>query len=178
MLQPGCRVDVLSLLNDNKTHESVSRTILQNIKITAVGRSTSAQPPVDANGNPLPPANDITLLCTPHQAQVLELAALTGRPWFVLRSMRDGQESPMEGTTLAELRGDDAQASNDTTPQITQTTAAPVQATSFDAAPPTVKRVVQVIRGGTDSHVTFITAAPPGVTADTDPGTFAAPDTH
>ena len=73
MLQPGCRVDVLSLLNDIKTHESVSKTILQNIKITAVGRSTSATPPVDANGNPLPMANDITLLCTPHQAQVLNL---------------------------------------------------------------------------------------------------------
>ena len=70
----------------------------------------------DANGNPLPPANDITLLCTPHQAQVLELAALTGRPWFVLRSMRDGEEAPMEGTTLAELRGDDDAREHDPNP--------------------------------------------------------------
>ena len=179
MLQPGCRVDVLSLLNDNKTHESVSRTILQNIKITAVGRSTSATPPVDANGNPLPPANDITLLCTPHQAQVLELAALTGRPWFVLRSMRDGEESPMEGTTLAELRGDDTQGNNDSAPQVVQTNVTPTptaQPTSFDAAPSTIKRTVQVIRGGADSHVTFVLPAPRGITADLDNQTQVVPD--
>ena len=178
MLQPGCRVDVLSLLNDNKTHESVSRTILQNIKITAVGRSTSATPPVDANGNPLPPANDITLLCTPHQAQVLELAALTGRPWFVLRSMRDGEEAPMEGTTLAELRGDDTQGNGDQTPQVVQSVApATAEPTSFDAAPATIKHTVQIIRGGADSHVTFVLPAPRGVTADTDQ-TQVLPDTH
>jgi pilus assembly protein CpaB len=183
MLQPGCRVDVLSLLNDIKTHESVSKTILQNIKITAVGRSTSASPPVDANGNPLPPPNDITLLCTPHQAQVLELAALTGKPWFVLRSMRDGAESPMEGTTLAELRGDDAQA-NDITQTQTQTqpqttpTLAPTEATSFDAAPATIKHTVQVIRGGTDSKVTFVTPAPRGITAEGDNESTVAPETH
>jgi pilus assembly protein CpaB len=180
MLQPGCRVDVLSLLNDNKTHESVSRTILQNIKITAVGRSTSNTPQVDANGNPLPPANDITLLCTPHQAQVLELAALTGRPWFVLRSMRDGEESPMEGTTLAELRGDDTQGNSDPAPQVVQTAVTPTptaQSTSFDAAPATIKHTVQIIRGGNDSHVTFVLPAPRGVTADTDQ-TQAVPDTH
>jgi pilus assembly protein CpaB len=183
MLQPGCRVDVLSLLNDIKTHESVSKTILQNIKITAVGRSTSATPPVDANGNPLPPANDITLLCTPHQAQVLELAALTGKPWFVVRSMRDGAESPMEGTTLAELRGDDAQA-NDITQTQTQTqpqttpTLAPTEATSFDAAPATIKHTVQVIRGGTDSKVTFVTPAPRGITAEGDNESTVAPETH
>jgi pilus assembly protein CpaB len=180
MLQPGCRVDVISLLNDNKTHENVSRTILQNIKITAVGRATSAQPAVDANGNPLPPSNDITLLCTPHQAQVLELAALTGRPYFALRSMRDGVESPMEGTTLAELRGDDNQGSSEQTQQVVQSTAPTsptTPATSFDDTPTTVKHTVQVIRGGAESHVTFLVPAPRGVTAETDQ-TPILQDTH
>ncbi len=183
MLQPGCRVDVIGLLNDNKTHESVSRTILQNIKITAVGRATSAQPAVDANGNPLPPSNDITLLCTPHQAQVLELAALTGRPYFALRSMRDGVETPMEGTTLAELRGDDSQGnSSEQTQQVVQSTApntptATTPQTSFDDTPTTIKRTVQVIRGGAESHVTFLVPAPRGVTAETDQ-TPVLQDTH
>ena len=60
-------------------------------------------------------ANNITLLCTPKQAQTLQLATMAGRPWFVLRSGSDGKELPLDGTTMAELRGE-----NNVTDQITR----------------------------------------------------------
>ena len=94
--------------------------------------------------------------------------------------MRDGAESPMEGTTLAELRGDDARQMTSHRPssrshKLLRPWLRP-KLTSFDAAP---RRSVQrqVIRGGADSKVTFVTPAPRGITAGTDDST-AVPDMH
>src|SRR5207245_7714987 len=38
LLVPGCRVDVVSTLNDQQTKVSVARTIVQNVKVLAVGQ--------------------------------------------------------------------------------------------------------------------------------------------
>src|SRR5207237_3728643 len=82
MLTPGCHVDVISIVHDEKAGQNVARTILQNIKVEAVGRSLTATPP-PADGQqqqgqqPQGAPNNVTLLCTPKQAQVLELATTT-----------------------------------------------------------------------------------------------------
>lgn len=164
MLIPGCRVDILTAVHDAKTNENFTRTILQNMKVTAVGRAFTNTPPPDGQPAP-PPANNITLLCTPHQAQVIQLACINGKPWFVLRSSRDGIQTPLEGTTLAELRGDDSNA--DATPGA-QATADPQSGS--DGQPVTVKRIIQVLRGGAETNVTFVTPASRVVTSvDTGP---------
>jgi pilus assembly protein CpaB len=165
MLEPGCRVDLICNINDPKTHESMSKTILQNVKITAIGRNVSPQHPVD--GQPLPPpANNVTLLVTPKQAQTLELATMSSRPWLVLRSGRDNQELNIEPLPLSMLRGD-----TDTDPQAAQPTAtAPVvppnpfgvadEAPAPEPQPTTVRRTVTFIKNGVESQVSFMIPAP------------------
>jgi pilus assembly protein CpaB len=171
MLVPGCRVDVLTALRDPKTESTVARTILQNIKVTAVGRTVSNTPPAPG-APPAPPANNITLLVTPQQAQVLELASLMGRPWLVLRSGRDQQADPVEGTSLSDLRGDAATAT--TQPAIAASPAPATQPAVADAttpaAPTTVKHVMEVLHGETEADVTFVlpAPAPAPITAGTD----------
>ena len=167
MLEPGCRVDLVSNLNDPKTHENVCRTVLQDVKIGAIGRNVTAQHPVE--GQPLPPpSNSITLLLTPKQVQTLQLAAMTSRPWLVLRGSKDNQEVSLASTTLAELRNDPTEGS-DPTPQVQ-----PVTTTSTDTVPSpwtpvidaqpeqptTIRRTVTFIRNGVETTQTFTIPAP------------------
>jgi pilus assembly protein CpaB len=187
MLEPGCRVDLVAVMRDDKSKESVARTVLQNIKISAIGRSTA---PVEAApGQPLPPpANSVTILVTPQQVQSLELASMSGRPWLVLRSTRDGAEVPIEGTTLSEVLGHSAQDQNATdstdpnagttaaagtpvptpTPTVTPTVT-PVVSTTTDTAtqpqqpqqPQYTRRTVSIIREGVESTYTFMIPVTP-----------------
>jgi pilus assembly protein CpaB len=195
MLTPGSHVDVISVVRDDKVHESVARTILQNIKVQAVGRSLSTASSSDGDNKGA--ANNITLLCTPKQAQVLQLSTIASRPWFVLRSGADGKELPVEGTTMAELRGDSADqpdtetASTDTptsptAPDIFSPSPQPATPAVINVAPPAqpaaeapaqpvvTRRVVQVYRGGTESQVTFVVPAQRTATADVP----LTPETH
>ncbi len=176
MLEPGCRVDVVSVMQDPKAHSSFARTVLQNIKVSAIGRTISPVHP--APGQPVPPpSNSVTLLCTPKQAQQLQLAANTGRPWLVLRSTRDGAEVPVENTSMAELTGlSDAPAADptadaaDAAPPVpmvapaaaptTNPTTAPSVATAAPLIPATVRRSITMINGGIESQVTVTVPNP------------------
>jgi pilus assembly protein CpaB len=173
MLCPGCHIDVISVLNDEKTHESIARTILQDLKISAVGHSFTPNPTPPGPGESAPPpSNAITVLCTPKQAQVLQLALIAGRPWFVLRSTDDGKELPVEGTTMAELRGDSDQntAVAEAPVALPSRTISTEAAVPVDAPPAVTKRIVQILRGGAESQVTFIIPVPPaGVSVDATP---------
>jgi pilus assembly protein CpaB len=168
MLQPGCRVDLISLVRDDKTHESVARTILQNIKVTAIGRATSPQHA--SEGQPLPPpANSVTLLCTPRQAQSLQMATSAGRPWLALRSTRDVQEVPLDVTTLADLRGNsdgngDSAVTN-TSLQTQSTSNDPNNSSDSESQQTTIRRTIKTIRGGVESQVIFNVPVPRGISA-------------
>jgi len=170
-IEPGCRVDLISTLNDPKTHEVCSKTILQNIKVTAIGRSVTAPKP--AEGQPAaPPSNSVTLLVTPKQAQTLELACTQGRPWLALRSFRDNTEARLEPTPASMLR-DDVQDSGETA--ITNQTPGSKNWLTPVADPTTIRRTVTFIKNGVESQVTFAVPAPASVNVNTDttpiPGT-------
>lgn len=82
---------MIQTMRNDKTGESVARTIVQNVKVTAVGqRHQEGQDP----GN-----RSITVLVTPQQAELLQLACATGRPYMSLRSGND--------LSLVETRRDD-----------------------------------------------------------------------
>ncbi len=163
MLEPGCRVDVVSMLNDPKTHESMTKTILQYIKILAIGRNTT--PPHPVEGQPLPPpANSVTLLVTPKQAQTLALASSASRPNLVLRYGRDNTEVALEGTGIAQLRGDPTdgeaagnQASNASTPAPSNAANpfAVIAEQPQEEKPTTQRRTVTFIKNGVEQQVTF-----------------------
>ncbi len=167
MLEPGSRVDVVSCLHDDKGKQQVARTVLQYIKVSAVGRNIAPSHP--APGQPVPPpSSNVTLLCTPKQAQTLELATNSGRPWLILRATRDGVEVPLESTTMAELQGNaNASAEPATAAATTKPAADPVAgladpvpatpvasaAVAVAAVPATVNQTVTVITGGVVSHM-------------------------
>lgn len=180
MLEPGCRVDLLSTLNDPKSHEAMAKTILQNVRISAIGRNTTKPHPVD--GQPIPPpTNNVTLFVTPKQAQTLELACMSGRPWLVLRSNGDNQQVALEGTTLGSVRGDPADTDAQNTPGAAPTAPTPTATPNTTnqspftpiaevvqaEKPTTYKRTVTIIEEGVEREVTMTLPIPHTETADT-----------
>ncbi len=85
LLQPGSRVDVL-FTRPGSMAEAETSTILQNVKVLAVGRSIQPNQPVDPKLAKMPV---ITLLVNPEEAQKLELAKNEGRISLTLRNPLD-----------------------------------------------------------------------------------------
>jgi Flp pilus assembly protein CpaB len=172
-LTPGCHVDLLSNINDPKTHQTLTKTILQDVKIGALGRNITTPHPIE--GQPLPPpANTATLFLTPEQAQILQVAAMTSRPWFELRGSREKGQVALAPMSAGKLIG----ADDDSTPTTDQATAAPAPKTDrglfepvADTAAPepkTVTRTFTIIRGGVEQKTSFTVATPTAPHADPD----------
>ncbi len=160
LLRPGSRVDIISLLRDDNRGETVSRTIVQNVKVTAVGQQTSPNPSNPNEGIP----NSVTLMTTPEEAQKLQLASQGGRPWLVLRNMRDQLQLELAGTRQSDLRGDN----NVVDPFAPTVVPVHIEESPVEVKPaepvaevpqpvrPTVRhRTVKLIRGGQESNVVF-----------------------
>jgi pilus assembly protein CpaB len=153
LLIPGCRVDMISTIQNGESGESISRVIVQNVKVTAVGRSmaTGNEPSAEA-------AKSVTLLVTPKEAETIGLALTVGsRPRLLLRNEGDKNLSSGQGVTLAELRGATSRKPatlEKTTPATVNPPAAPT-AQSARTSHPANERTVQVIRGGVESSVTM-----------------------
>jgi pilus assembly protein CpaB len=90
LIQPGSRVDVLFTRPGNMT-EAITSTILQNVKVLAVGRITQVGQTVDPRAPKMPVA---TLVVTPAEAQKLELAKNQGKISLVLRNPQDSTATP------------------------------------------------------------------------------------
>ena len=120
-LVPGCRVDVVSSFNGDANGEMVSRTIVQNVKVTALGSRRAAENEQAGNGNNAGAQNQVksvTLLATPREAEAIELATATGRPRLILRSGKDGETLPSDGISVAELRHGSATPKKDPFQQV------------------------------------------------------------
>jgi pilus assembly protein CpaB len=167
MITPGSRVDVISTIQGNNG-DSVARTIVQNIKVTAIGqRTSSAQSDPKAPGDPsLEAYKSVTLLCSPEDAEAIELAASVGRPRLVLRSSRDTQLATTDGITLAELRRGIVKAGADpfVTPVVAPTTRPSNGAGTWDDL---TRRTVKVIRAGVETTVSMIVDQGNGAQNDT-----------
>ena len=123
MLVPGCRVDVVSVIRDEKDKQ-LSRTIVQNVEVRAVGRQISkamtAPPAPTADAPHVPVANNVTLLVTPEQAEAIQLASIGAPPWLVLRNGKDETPVESDGVTLADLRGDELKKFDNDAPGTTE----------------------------------------------------------
>ena len=94
-LKPGCRVDVAAVLNVRPTNgpsETISKIILQDITVGAVGQSLTGEGDSATNLS-----RSITLLVKPEEVAVLHLAASQGKLRLAMRHYEDvgvsGQES-------------------------------------------------------------------------------------
>jgi pilus assembly protein CpaB len=154
---PGCHVDVVQTLKDEKTGLPTARTLVQNVKVTAVGTRHNPQ---DGDGG----GRSVTLLVTPAQAELLELASSIGRPRFALRGGNDLSVVETKGITYTELMGHHTSRVDEyvsAVPPTPTTQPATVQTSSnVTTRPSNVDReddqwTVEIIRGGAASEVKF-----------------------
>lgn len=95
LLQPGSRVDVL-FTRPGSMAEAETSTILQNVKVLAVGHAIQPNQVVDPKASKMPV---ITLVVTPEEAQKLELAKNEGKISLTMRNPLDGQNN-MDGSPM------------------------------------------------------------------------------
>ncbi|MEN6406419.1 MAG: Flp pilus assembly protein CpaB [Thermoguttaceae bacterium] len=112
LILPGDRVDVMiHLIRDanRDIRETVTRTILQDIKVFAVNDVVDLEKEKDGAGRSIA-AKTISLLVTPEQAAKVMLAAQMGSVNLVMRSPDDDQQGPNVQARPSELLGMDGQA--------------------------------------------------------------------
>jgi pilus assembly protein CpaB len=85
LIQPGSRVDVV-FTRPGSMAEAITSTILQNVRVLAIGRTLSVGGPADPKA---PKASAATLVVTPVDAQKLELAKNQGKISLTLRNPQD-----------------------------------------------------------------------------------------
>jgi pilus assembly protein CpaB len=152
LLVPGCRVDLISLLHNTETNEDVSRTIVENLKVSAVGQRMGVSKEADEQNKGF---RSVTLIASPVEAETIQLAASTGRPWLSLRSSKDTLKVQGRGVTAAQLMhntnaGGDPfifAAHNSSTQPSTQPSRATAETMRV--------RSVKVIKAGQETTVTF-----------------------
>lgn len=99
LLQPNSRVDVL-FTRPGSMAEAITSTILQNVRVLAVGRITQVGQTVDPKAPKVPVA---TLVVTPEQAQKLELAKNQGKISLSLRNPLDPSQAQNPGPITTEV---------------------------------------------------------------------------
>jgi pilus assembly protein CpaB len=101
-IHPGNRVDVLMTLGTGKTYAPVTKTILENVLVLAVGSETKERKGYEEKSSP---TDVITLEVTPEEAEKLALAVTEGRLQLALRNFSDTEKAVTQGTTLSNLLG-------------------------------------------------------------------------
>ena len=101
-IHPGNRVDILMTLGTGRTFNPVTKTILENILVLAVGSETRERKGSEEKSSP---TDVITLEVTPEEAEKLALAATEGRLQLALRNFSDTENVVTHGTTVSTLVG-------------------------------------------------------------------------
>jgi pilus assembly protein CpaB len=99
-IHPGNRVDVLITLATGKTSTPVTKTILENILVLAVGPETKEKRGIEERSSSV---DVITLEVTPQEAEKLALAATEGKLQLVLRNYSDTESVLTQGTSISNL---------------------------------------------------------------------------
>ncbi len=93
-IQPGCRVDVVGYFTVNRAgkQEMISRTVLENAEVAAVGQRLVASngDEKDAKGNAPKQARAVTLFVKPEYVTALHLAEQRGKIKLSMRGDEDG----------------------------------------------------------------------------------------
>ncbi len=92
-VRPEDHVDILAT-DEPGSGPAEARTVLQNVRLLAVGGNTSPDPPA-ASSSASGGAAHVTVAVTPAQAQMLVLAAARGHLHLALRAIGDGSETPI-----------------------------------------------------------------------------------
>jgi pilus assembly protein CpaB len=99
LIQPGSRVDVL-FTRPGSMAEAITSTILQNVRVLAIGRTLAISQTVDPKA---PKATAATLVVSPQEAQKLELAKNQGKISLTLRNPQDTASADSGGPMTTEV---------------------------------------------------------------------------
>src|SRR3954464_10312282 len=158
LLVPGCRVDLHSTLPHQQTQISIARTIVQDVKVHAVGQRLTVNNAGAKNESAMSAeasvARSVTLLVKPREAEAIELASSSGRTRLVLRGSFDEGLRQGEGVSVAELLGSRPQNVQQVVQPVIENPATQpanpievaVQQPEYEP-PQTRKHVVEFIRG-------------------------------
>ncbi|MCS7239294.1 MAG: Flp pilus assembly protein CpaB [Thermoguttaceae bacterium] len=103
LIRPGDRVDLLVFIQRNLQRgipETVTRTVLQDVKVFAVGDQFDLQ---EAENKRSIAARSVSLLVTPRQAEILMLATELGSIRLSLRSHADDSVVELPGSSPRDL---------------------------------------------------------------------------
>ncbi len=155
LIQPRSHVDVL-FTRPGSTADAVTTTILQDVTVLAIGRTTESNsaatpvPTTTATNQTAPRPTAATLLVTPEQTRVIELAKNQGRISLALRNPLD-KSSAADNSATTSTALYNGFVPKDTRAAAAEKPPAPkvVEKVIEKKEPP--KRVVDVFRG--DKHV-------------------------
>lgn len=100
LVRPGNFVDIMTTLRTpNQGDDSISKVILQNVKVIATGQVTISNEKNEKVGV----VPTVTVLTTLEQAERLSLASTEGKVRLVLRNFEDQAEIQTEGVRLSSL---------------------------------------------------------------------------
>jgi pilus assembly protein CpaB len=161
-IHPGNRVDVLITLGAGRTYAPVTKTILENVLVLAVGSETKEKKGFEEKSSP---TDVITLEVTPGEAEKLALAVTEGRLQLSLRNFSDTENVVTQGTTLSTLLGSYSQGSTKEARPVARREVEVRKPVSQGATPPAVEKkvefekpaafTVELIKGSKVSEVKF-----------------------
>ena len=104
LIQPNSRVDVMSVIRDQKSNQNVAKLFMANMRVLSVGTQDTRT----VDNRPISAAM-VALEATPVEAERLAIAQAEGRIQLVLRGYGDPDSLKTEGAktadVLAQLRG-------------------------------------------------------------------------
>lgn len=154
-VRPEDHVDILAT-DEPGSGPAEARTVLQNVRLLAVGGNTSPDPPA-ASASPAASggAAHVTVAVTPAQAQMLVLAAARGHLHLSLRAIGDGSETPIPALPAPVLREPPRLASSsERKPKIMPLPPLPVMPVPRPIAAPPAPVSIVVIKGTVSQTVT------------------------
>jgi len=101
-IHPGSRVDVLITVGTGRTSHPITKIVLENLLVLAVGPETKDKKGLEER---VSPADVITLEVTPEEAEKLAMAAVEGKIQLALRNFNDTENVSTPGVTVASLLG-------------------------------------------------------------------------
>jgi pilus assembly protein CpaB len=101
-IKPGARVDVVMVVTGQGRNSSISRVILQNVEVLAVGQKT------EAGSQGAAVTRSVTVLVKPEEASKLHLASTKGKLRLAMRSQDDRSEPKAVTLTDEDLLTDGA----------------------------------------------------------------------
>jgi pilus assembly protein CpaB len=158
-IHPDDRVDVIVTIHppskgSSEKDETISKVILQNVKVLAVGKELEV---TDRNRNQANPATVATLLVNPEESEKLALSATEGRLMLTLRSWTDNQAVITQGIYPSTLISGDSTKPRDAVivappprraaVRVAQAAPPPPPAAAAAAPPQGHGNVVEILRG-------------------------------